>query len=167
MEQGKGLVIRFKLHRTGQLSSLGIPHHGNPLHIIQSLLEMDRQLLKAGGRIDGNSRYRRQKRHIENTLMGLPVIRHYPGPVHRQHYMAADDGGIIENLIIAALQEGGINRKYRQHPILRQSGSKSDGVLLCDAHVKEAVRELLRKILQPGTAFHGGGNGADSFVFLG
>ena len=73
-------------------------------------------------------------------------------------------GHIVDQFIIAALQEGGIDREDRDHPLAGQPRGHGHTVSLRDRHVKEPLRELLGKTGKPRTVRHGGGNGADPAV---
>ena len=67
----------------------------------------------------------------------------------------------MNDLIIGALQEGGVQADHRQHSLASQTGCKGNCVLLCHAHVKEAFRVAVSKELQAGSIFHGSRNGTD------
>lgn len=73
--------------------------------------------------------------------MGLSVIPHNPGAVNGQNDMFLADSRIVQYLVIAPLQEGGINRENRKRPVMGKTGGKGDGVLLRDSHIKKAFGE--------------------------
>ena len=50
-----------------------------------------------------------EKGHIKQALMGLPIFSHQTGPVHSDDHRQTADGQIVDQLVIAPLQEGGIN----------------------------------------------------------
>ena len=68
----------------------------------------------------------------------------------------------MEDLVVGPLQEGGVDGDHRPHPLHGQAGGEGHGVLFADAHVEEAVRELLAEIHQPGAVGHGRGDGHDA-----
>lgn len=71
-----------------------------------------------------------------------------PAPVHRQHNMAAEDRRVVEQLVIAALQEGGIDREHRRRPPLARPDAKVTAVLFRDPDIKKAVGEARGEILR-------------------
>lgn len=52
---------------------------------------------------------------------------------------------IMHHLVVAALQEGGVDGHKRRQPLAGKACCKCDRVLLCDAHVVHALGEHLRK----------------------
>ena len=46
----------------------------------------------------------------------------------------------MNQLVISALQKGGIHRKNRHHTASRQTAGKSNCVLLRNAYIKKALR---------------------------
>lgn len=90
--------------------------------------------------------------------MGGAILTHQTGPVHRQQHVQLLDGDIMYQLIVGALQEGGVDRQYRFHPLTGQPGGQSSGVLLGDRHIKIALRVALGKRHQIGAFAHGRGD---------
>ena len=70
----------------------------------------------------------------------------------------------MDDLVIGALQEGGIDADHRQNSLTGQTGCKGHSVLLGHAHIKEALRVGVGKELQTGAVLHGCSNGADLLV---
>jgi hypothetical protein len=85
------------------------------------------------------------------------------GEAHRQ----ALDRHVVHHLVVAALQEGGIDRRERLHPVGGEAGGEGDRVLLGDADVEGAVREALAEHVDAGAGGHGGGDGDDLRVAFG
>jgi len=50
---------------------------------------------------------------------------------------------VMHHLVIAALQEGGVNRHKRRQPLAGKPRGKCDRMLLCNAHVVHALGEHL------------------------
>ena len=61
----------------------------------------------------------------------------------------------MNELIVATLQEGRVNRHDGLHPIARQARRKGDRVLLSDADVKVPVGKLLGKAHHARALTHG------------
>ena len=64
-------------------------------------------------------------------------------------------------------KKGGVDGAYGAEPLGGQARGEGHGVLFGDAHVEEAVGEVLLEFAQAGAGGHGGGNADDGFVFLG
>ena len=120
----------------------------------------------AGGIQNPHSRHLPQKTNVKYAVMGRTVISHQTGPVNGQHHMQVKQCNILHDLVESPLQEGGIQRHHRHHSLLGKTASHGNGVLLRNAHVKGAVRETPLEFQQPGSAGHGGSNGADTLIFL-
>ncbi len=65
----------------------------------------------------------------------------------------------MNNLVIAALKERGIQGKDRTLAAFRHGGGKGDGVSLADADIVETFGKNLAKTPDPGAGRHGGGDG--------
>ena len=74
---------------------------------------------------------------------------------------------IVQQLVVSALQKGGINGDNRLGIGARHACGKGYGVLLGDADIKAAVGELLGKGHQAAAFYHGGGDGNQPFIGLG
>ncbi|GCD70756.1 hypothetical protein NBRC3280_3391 [Acetobacter pasteurianus NBRC 3280] len=70
----------------------------------------------------------------------------------------------MHHLVIGALEEGGIDGAERAQPFGGHAGSKGDGMLLGNAHIKKPVRVSLGKGIQPRARRHGGGDGGNLVV---
>ena len=66
---------------------------------------------------------------------------------------------VVDDLVVAALQEGRVDGAERLHALGRHAGGEGHGVLFGDAHVEGAVGEGLRKAVKAGAGRHGGGDG--------
>ena len=77
--------------------------------------------------------------------MGRAVFAHQPRPVDGKQHVQILDGNVVNQLVIAPLQEGRIDCHDRFGTITGQPGRQGYRVLLCDGYVKVAVRETLRE----------------------
>ncbi len=73
--------------------------------------------------------------------MGRPVIADNARPVDGEAHRQVLDGDIMHQLVIAALQEGGIDRREGLHPIGRKTGCKGHRMLLGDADIDASIGE--------------------------
>ncbi len=64
----------------------------------------------------------------------------------------------MNDLVVGALEKGGVNRTDRAHAVGGHAGREKDRVLLRDAHVEELFRQLLFQMVQAGPGRHGGGD---------
>ncbi|OIQ73359.1 hypothetical protein GALL_450070 [mine drainage metagenome] len=81
--------------------------------------------------------------------MGGAVSADNAGAVHREQHWQVLDGHVVNHLVIATLQERGINRDHRLHAFAGQSCSESHRMLLGDADVEIALRKTLGELHQP------------------
>ena len=61
----------------------------------------------------------------------------------------------MDDLIVGALHECGVNGSKRFHPLHGQTSRKGHRVLLRDAHVKGALGESTAEFVDAGAARHG------------
>jgi hypothetical protein len=54
----------------------------------------------------------------------------------------------VDDLVVAALQEGGVDGAEGREALAREARRKGDGVLLRDSHVIGALGEVLLKAVQ-------------------
>ena len=72
--------------------------------------------------------------------------------MHEDHVQLLE-ADVVDDLVVGALEEGRVDRRHRLHALERQAGREQDGVLLGDAHVVVAVRQLLLKDVESGAGF--------------
>ena len=131
--------------------------------VLQQLVQPIGQLRIIGRCIERHTDLAQESR-VVNALMRFSVCRNKTRAVNGEHDVLLQQVHIVQDLIVRALQEGGVNAHHRQHALTGQTRRKGHGVLLCHAHVKEPLRRTVRKELQPGAIFHGRSNGTDAAV---
>jgi hypothetical protein len=93
--------------------------------------------------------------------VGRTVGADQTGAVHGETHRQLLDRHVVDDLVVAALQEGRIDGAERLHPVGGETGGEGHRVLLGDADVVGAVREGLSEQVQPGARRHGRGDGDD------
>jgi hypothetical protein len=104
---------------------------------------------------------------VVHPLVGGAVGADDAGAVHGQCDVQILQAHVVDDLVIGSLQEGGVDRGHGLHSLRGESGREGHGVLLGDADVVEAARELLCKPVETGSVGHGGGDADDAMVFPG
>ena len=72
----------------------------------------------------------------------------------------------MDNLVITALQEGGINCAERFETICRETCREGHSMLLSNADIKHTVRESFAENIHARTAWHSGGYTDNFIVFF-
>ena len=96
--------------------------------------------------------------------MCLPVFGDETCTVHREDDIFMQKVDVMDDLVVAALQEGRINADHRQHPLAGQTSCKGHGMLFGHADIEEALRMGMTEKLQTCAVFHGGSNGTEGLV---
>ena len=99
--------------------------------------------------------------------MGLAVLADKTRPIDSKDHVELLHGHILQQHIIGPLQEGGIDRHYRQHSLLGKAACHGDRVALGNAHIEAALREFPGKFRQARAAHHSGGDGTESWFLPG
>jgi len=99
--------------------------------------------------------------------MGLPIRADIPGPVNGKSDRQFLDRDIVDDLVVTALKEGGINRGKRPVSFRRHSRGEGDSVLLRNPHIKSAVGMRLLKQVNACARRHCRGDRNDTIVFFG
>ncbi len=86
--------------------------------------------------------------------MRLSVRTDQSRSVHGEDDMQVLDADIVNDLIIRALQEGGINTDDRRESAHREAGRKCHRMLLCDPDIEEPVREDVVEPLESDSLLH-------------
>ena len=71
---------------------------------------------------------------------------------------------VVDQLVVSALQEGGVDRDDRPQTLARETGGESHGMLLGDADIVIAIREFRGEADQAGAFAHGRGDGDEARV---
>src|SRR5690606_37752898 len=98
---------------------------------------------------------------VERTGVGGPVGTDQTGAVHGEAHRQLLDGHVVDDLVVAALEEGGIDGADGLHAIGGEAGREGHGVLFGDADVVGPLGEGLAEQVEPGARGHGGGDGDD------
>ena len=96
----------------------------------------------------------RQIPHVEAPGMRRPVSPDQPRPINRKPHRQPLQCHVMHDLVIAALQEGRVDRDERLQPRRRHPCGKGDPVLLGDPHVEHPPRKPLRQDVEPGARRH-------------
>ena len=93
-----------------------------------------------------------------------PVVAHEPGAVHREHHVQLLEADVVDDLVVAALEEGRVDRGHRLRSLERQPGGEQDRVLLGDAHVVVALGQRLLEQVEAGAGVHRRGDAHHALV---
>ncbi len=101
---------------------------------------------------------------VEGAGMGRAVGADQPGAVDGEAHRQLLDGDVVHHLVVAALQEGRIDRRERLEALRGEAGREGHCVLLGDADIEGALGELLLELVEPGAGRHRRGDGDDPVV---
>uniref|UniRef100_A0A0A9DP90 Uncharacterized protein n=1 Tax=Arundo donax TaxID=35708 RepID=A0A0A9DP90_ARUDO len=107
----------------------------------------------------GHDHHVGQARHVgdvEGAAVRGPVGADEPRPVEREPHREPLQVDIVHHLVVAALEEGGVDGAERPEPLGGEPRGERHGVLLRDAHVEAPLREPLLEVVEPRAAAHGG-----------
>ena len=96
--------------------------------------------------------------------MGRAVRADEAGAVEGEAHGQVLDRHVVHDLVVGALQEGGIDRAERLVALRRHAGRKGHRVLLGDAHIEGAGGEFLAEEVDARAGRHGGRDGDDLVV---
>src|SRR5678815_5316311 len=99
--------------------------------------------LRVRGRHDDEVRHRAQVGVVERAVVGRAVAADQPAAIEREQHRQVLDGDVVDQLVVAALQESGVDRQHRPQAFAGESGGEGHRVLLGDADVEVALREAL------------------------
>ena len=108
-------------------------------------------------------RHAAQVGDVEQAVVRRAVLRRKPGAVHAEDHRQILQADVVNDAVVGALEEGGIDRAHRVEAHRRHAGGEQDGVFLGDADVVVAVGHRLLQMLQAGAAGHGGGDADDAY----
>jgi hypothetical protein len=86
--------------------------------------------------------------------MGRAVGADQAAAVEREQHRQVLDRDVVDQLVVAALQEGRVDRADRLQSLAGQTRGERDRVLLGDADVEVALGEALRELDQAGALAH-------------
>jgi len=92
---------------------------------------------------------------------------HQSAAVQSENHMEILQADIVQNLVVAALQEGRIDRYDRNPAFGGHPCGESHGVLLGDTDIIGTSRNFLRQFIDAGATAHGGRNPDDFRIGLG
>ena len=107
------LALLGEILRTVELAAARIAYRGKSFVDIERRFERTLQALEIGGRINGGFGDGVEHGDVEHALMRLAVASDDTGAVDAQHQMVLSQRRVVDQLIIGALQEGGIDREHR------------------------------------------------------
>ena len=108
-----------------------------------------------------------QERDVIDTGVGRAVGPHQASTVQRKHHWQVLDRHVMNQLVVGALKEGGVDRHHRFEPLAGQAGGEGHGVLLGNADIKIALREAPLELHHAGALAHGRRDGDQARVIQG
>ena len=100
---------------------------------------------------------------VERARVRCAVRADQPGAVEGEADRQVLNCHVVHELVVAALQEGRIDRAERPVAFCRQAGGKRHRMLLGDADVEHPLGKDRLHLVQSGSVRHGGGDG-DNFA---
>ena len=95
------------------------------------------------------------------------VVSNQSGPVNSQHNVQPQKAHIFHQLVIASLQEGGIQHHNRHRSLLGQAAGHGHGMFLRNSHIKCPGGKAFLEVQNAGSPGHCRRNGTDPGIFLG
>ena len=95
------------------------------------------------------------------------VVADEAGAVDGEDHRQALQADVLDEHVVGALQEGGVDGDHRPHAADGEAGGEDGGVLLGDADVVEALGEAPLELLEAGALRHGGRDRHDARIGLG
>ena len=102
---------------------------------------------------------------VKQAVVRHAVLADDASAVDAEGHRQSLDGHIVDDGVIAALQEGAVDGAVRVHAVLGQTTGKRHRVALADAHVKRARGHGLKHHRHRRATGHGSGD-ADNFVIF-
>mmetsp|Transcript_7355 Transcript_7355/g.18621 ORF Transcript_7355/g.18621 Transcript_7355/m.18621 type:complete len:372 (+) Transcript_7355:208-1323(+) len=125
------------------------------------------ELCLVGGRHQHHLGNAAQVGDVKGAAVRGAVRAHHAGAVHGKAHRQLLERHVVHHLVVSALQEGGVDGAHGNEALAGQASSKCHGVLLRDADVKGAVREVLLKAVHARAAAHGCVDADNTAVALG
>ena len=99
-------------------------------------------------------RHATQVRQVEVAGMRRAVGADHAAAVDRERRVQVLDRDVVDRLVVAALQEGRIDRHHRLGAFAGHAGGERDRMLLGDRDIEVAFGKFLRKAHQAGAFAH-------------
>ena len=80
--------------------------------------------------------------------MGRAISAYQAGTIYGKQYRQVLQGDVVDQLVVGALQEGGVNGDHRFQAVAGHAGGEGDAVLFGDADIVIALRKSFRKCHQ-------------------
>ena len=116
---------------------------------------------------DDESGKRGEVSNVEGPHVGRPVGANHAGPVDREPDGQLLDRDIMDDLVVGALQERGVDGREGLIALGGQTGRESHSMLFGNADVEEAPGEPLGELAETGAVGHRRGQGDDFVVVRG
>ncbi len=87
--------------------------------------------------------------------------------VERKHHGQVLQRYVVDQLVVRTLQESGVNRHHRLHPLTGQARCQRDGVLLGNTHVVITLGKPFVELDHPRALAHGGRDAHETIVLRG
>ena len=97
-------------------------------------------LVGVGGRHHRQVRHRAQVGVVEGAVVGRAVAADQAAAVEREQHRQVLDRDVVDQLVVAALQEGRVDRHHRAHALAGEARGEGHRVLLGDAGIEIAIR---------------------------
>ena len=104
---------------------------------------------------------------VEETVVRRAIARRNAGAVHAERHRQALQADVMDDHVVGALQESGVNRADRPEVARGQAGGEEGRVFLGDADVVILTRQRLLELVKPGTGGHRGGDADNLGIGLG
>ena len=105
-----------------------------------------------------------QESQVEGSVVRGTIGAHQSGSVEADDHVEAQDGHVVDDVVVGPLCKRGIDVAERQQPILCHTCRESDGVALGDAHVESAVGHGLHHDVHRAARRHGWRNTHDARI---
>lgn len=125
------------------------------------------QLHLIGGCHDDDVWQAPEEGQVEAAVVRGPVVAHQPRAVEDEAHGQVLNHHVVDHLVVAALEEGGVDGDKGLGALHGHAGGEGDGVLLGNAHVKGALGEAPAKFVHARAARHGRRDGHHGGVALG
>ena len=95
------------------------------------------------GCCDGEVGYRAQEGEVEGTVVCGSIFAHQSAAVDAQHHVQTRYGHVVDDVVVGALQERGVDIAEGDQPILGHASREGHGMSLSDAHIEASAWHLL------------------------